>query len=110
MGFTNKVAAPGVEPFDIQVTSMELVQENYLLLINREDTCHRTCFSLQLDGTTLDNFAELKTVEGLKEDSLIQWCRKVEPAWEDNNIGYTCLRHIIYALGQSVRVRAPPFC
>ena len=32
----------------------------------------RTCFSLQLDGTTLDNFAELKTVEGLKEGSLIK--------------------------------------
>ena len=35
-------------------------------------SCHKTCFSLQLDGTTLDNFAELKTVEGLKEDSLIK--------------------------------------
>ena len=32
----------------------------------------RTCFSLQLDGITLDNFAELKTVEGLKEGSLIK--------------------------------------
>ena len=40
--------------------------------MDREDTCHRTCFSLQLDGTTLDNFAELKTVEGLKEGSLIK--------------------------------------
>jgi hypothetical protein len=27
---------------------------------------------LQLDGVTLDNFAELKTVEGLKEGSLIK--------------------------------------
>ncbi len=26
----------------------------------------------QLDGVTLDNFAELKTVEGLKEGSLIK--------------------------------------
>jgi len=26
LGFTVKVAAPGVEPFDIQVSSMELVQ------------------------------------------------------------------------------------
>ena len=72
MGFTVKVAAPGVEPFDIQVSSMELVQEIHQLLMDREDTCHRTCFSLQLDGTTLDNFAELKTVEGLKEGSLIK--------------------------------------
>ena len=50
---------------------MELVQEIYQVLIDREDTCHRTCFSLQLDGTTLDNFAELKTIEGLKEGSVI---------------------------------------
>ena len=67
-----KVAAPGVEPFDIQVSSMELVQEIHQLLMDREDTCHRTCFSLQLDGNTLDNFAELKTVEGLKEGSLVK--------------------------------------
>jgi len=72
LGFTVKVAAPGVEPFDIQVSSMELVQEIHQLLMDREDTCHRTCFSLQLEGTTLDNFAELKTVEGLKEGSLIK--------------------------------------
>ena len=51
---------------------MELVQEIHQLLMDREDTCHRTCFSLQLDGNTLDNFAELKTVEGLKEGSLVK--------------------------------------
>ncbi len=55
-----------------QVSSMELVQEIHQLLMDREDTCHRTCFSLHLAGsgggagTTLDNFAELKSVEGLK--------------------------------------------
>lgn len=51
---------------------MELVQEIHQLLMDREDTCHRTCFSLQLDGVTLDNFAELKNVEGLKEGSIIR--------------------------------------
>ena len=72
---------------------MELVQEIHQLLMDREDTCHRTCFSLQvrgliilfiiifilitvtlpqLEGNTLDNFAELKTVEGLKEGSLVK--------------------------------------
>ena len=44
---------------------MELVQEIHQLLMDREDTCHRTCFSLQLNGNSLDNFAELKTVEGI---------------------------------------------
>lgn len=51
---------------------MELVQEIHQVLMDREDTCHRTCFSLQLDGVTLDNFAELKNVEGLKEGSVIK--------------------------------------
>lgn len=51
---------------------MELVQEIHQLLMEREDTCHRTCFSLQLDGNTLDNFAELKNIEGLKDGSVIK--------------------------------------
>ncbi|XP_043518103.1 clustered mitochondria protein homolog [Frieseomelitta varia] len=72
MGFTVKIVSPGAEPFDIQVSSMELVQEIHQLLMDREDTCHRTCFSLQLDGNTLDNFAELKNIEGLKEGSVIK--------------------------------------
>ncbi|KAI4503681.1 hypothetical protein M0802_001084 [Mischocyttarus mexicanus] len=72
MGFTVKIVSPGADPFDIQVSSMELVQEIHQLLMDREDTCHRTCFSLQLDGNTLDNFAELKNIEGLKEGSVIK--------------------------------------
>lgn len=72
LGFTVKIVSPGTEPFDIQVSSMELVQEIHQLLMDREDTCHRTCFSLQLDGNTLDNFAELKNIEGLKEGSVIK--------------------------------------
>lgn len=51
---------------------MELVQEIHQLLMDREDTCHRTCFSLQLDGNNLDNFAEVKNIEGLKEGSVIK--------------------------------------
>jgi len=48
------------------------LQEIHQLLMDREDTCHRTCFSLQLDGNTLDNFAELKNIEGLKDGSIIK--------------------------------------
>ncbi|XP_055594230.1 clustered mitochondria protein homolog [Uranotaenia lowii] len=71
-GFTVQILSPGVEPLEIQVSSMELVQEIHQLLMDREDTCHRTCFSLQLDSATLDNFAELKNIEGLKEGSVIK--------------------------------------
>ncbi|KAG5869510.1 hypothetical protein JTB14_008060 [Gonioctena quinquepunctata] len=72
IGFSVKILSPGAEPFEIQVSSMELVQEIHQLLMDREDTCHRTCFSLQLDGNSLDNFAELKNIEGLKEGSVIK--------------------------------------
>ncbi len=56
----------------VQVSAMELVQEIHQLLMDREDTCQRTCFSLQLNGVTLDNFAELKTIDGLKEGSVLK--------------------------------------
>ncbi|KAH3889427.1 hypothetical protein DPMN_013481, partial [Dreissena polymorpha] len=71
-GFNVKILCPGVEEFELPVSSMELVQEIHQVLMDREDTCHRTCFSLQLEGQTLDNFAELKTIEGLKEGSVIK--------------------------------------
>ncbi|XP_047247653.1 clustered mitochondria protein homolog isoform X1 [Girardinichthys multiradiatus] len=71
-GFTIKIQAPGTEPFDLQVSPQEMVQEIHQVLMDREDTCHRTCFSLQLDGNVLDNFAELKSIEGLQEGSLLK--------------------------------------
>ncbi|KAJ7410654.1 Clustered mitochondria protein like protein [Willisornis vidua] len=71
-GFAVKICAPGIEPFSLQVSPQEMVQEIHQVLMDREDTCHRTCFSLQLDGNVLDNFAELKTIEGLQEGSLLK--------------------------------------
>ncbi|XP_037123717.1 clustered mitochondria protein homolog isoform X2 [Syngnathus acus] len=71
-GFTVKIQAPGTEPFDLQVSPQEMVQEIHQVLIDREDACHRTCFSLQLDGNVLANFAELKSIEGLQEGSLLK--------------------------------------
>ncbi|KAL4647618.1 hypothetical protein GN956_G8052 [Arapaima gigas] len=71
-GFTVKIQAPGTETFDLQVSPQEMVQEIHQVLMDREDTCHRTCFSLQLDGNVLDNFAELKSIEGLQEGSLLK--------------------------------------
>lgn len=72
-GFTIKIVSPGVaEPLEISVSAMELVQEIHQLLMDREETCHRTCFSLQLDGVTLDNFAELKSIENLQEGSVVK--------------------------------------
>ncbi|XP_050322817.1 protein clueless [Bactrocera neohumeralis] len=72
VGITVHIQSPGAELLSVQLSSMELVQEIHQLLMDREDTCHRTCFSLQLNGITLDNFAELKTIEGLKHGSTIK--------------------------------------
>jgi len=62
---------PVVSPL-CQVSPQEMVQEIHQVLMDREDTCHRTCFSLQLDGNVLDNFAELKSIEGLQEASQLK--------------------------------------
>lgn len=36
------------------------------MLMDREDTCHRTCFSLHLDGNMLDHFSvELRSVRAV---------------------------------------------
>ncbi|KAK3085037.1 hypothetical protein FSP39_023311 [Pinctada imbricata] len=71
-GFTVQLAVPGMDNIELPVSSMELVQEIHQVLMDREDTCHRTCFTLQLEGITMDNFAELKSIEGLKEGSVIK--------------------------------------
>ncbi|XP_072496081.1 clustered mitochondria protein homolog isoform X5 [Notamacropus eugenii] len=71
-GFTVKILVPGIETFSLQVSPQEMVQEIHQVLMDREDTCHRTCFSLQLDGNVLDNFSELRTIEGLEEGSMLR--------------------------------------
>ncbi|MEE6504545.1 hypothetical protein FKM82_005231 [Ascaphus truei] len=70
--FDVKMQLPGGDILDIQVSSKELVQEIIQVLMEHEDSCHRTCFSLQFEGNVLDNFSELKSVEGLKEGSVLK--------------------------------------
>ncbi|XP_030073373.1 clustered mitochondria protein homolog isoform X2 [Microcaecilia unicolor] len=70
--FNVKVQMPGSDVLDIQVSPKELVQEIIQVLMEHEDSCHRTCFSLQHEGNVLDNFAELRSVEGLKDGSLLK--------------------------------------
>lgn len=66
------IISPPLFTHVFQVSPQEMVQEIHQVLMDREDTCHRTCFSLQLDGNVLDNFAELKSIEGLQEGSLLK--------------------------------------
>ena len=70
--FNIRIQSSGLDIFELPVTSSELIQEIHQVLMDKEETCHRTCFSLQLDGNVLDNFTELKNIENLKEGSLLK--------------------------------------
>ncbi|XP_077995621.1 clustered mitochondria protein homolog [Glandiceps talaboti] len=70
--YTVKIIAPGCDPFEIQVGAQEMVHELHQLLMDKEETCHRTCFTLQMEGNVLDNFTELRNIEGLTDGSVIK--------------------------------------
>lgn len=67
------VELPNEKTTELNVSPLELVQETHQRLMDMHDTCHRTCFHLTFNGVTLDNFAELKSIEGLKEGSVIKF-------------------------------------
>lgn len=68
-----KLLIPGCnEPFSIQISSHETVQDIRQVVLDRQESCFRTCVSLYLDGKRLDDFAELHSIEGLKDDSVIK--------------------------------------
>lgn len=68
-----------------------MVQEIKQVLMDREETCHRTCFSLQLDGNTLDNFSNLKSITGLQEGSLLKIVEG-KTSWNSENLKNKQLR------------------
>lgn len=80
-----------------KVSPQEMVQEIHQVLMDREDTCHRTCFSLQLDGNVLDNFAELKTIEGLQEGSVL---KVIEGKSFRSDTSFACSRCLV-SLGRT---------
>ena len=48
------------------------MQEIRQVVLDRPESCFRTCFSLQLNGNRLDDFVELHTVEDMKEDAVVK--------------------------------------
>ncbi|XP_051734303.1 clustered mitochondria protein homolog isoform X2 [Ctenopharyngodon idella] len=71
-GFTVKIQVPGTEPTDFQVSPLAMVHEIKQVLMDQEETSRRTCFSLQLNGVTLDNFTHLRSIPGLQEGSVLR--------------------------------------
>lgn len=55
-----------------QVSGQLLVAELHQVLMEHEVTCHRTCFSLQLGGTTLDGLTKLCSIQGMQDGALIK--------------------------------------
>lgn len=47
------------------------MQELHQVLLEREATCHKTCFSLQLNGVSLDNFTEIRAIPDLVDGSVL---------------------------------------
>ncbi|XP_040007417.1 clustered mitochondria protein homolog isoform X2 [Xiphias gladius] len=70
--FIVRIQPPGTESFELQVSGQMLVAELHQVLMDHEITCHRTCFSLQLGGTTLDNLTELRSIQGIQDGALIK--------------------------------------
>ncbi len=70
--FNIKLNLPSSESVTLQVSASEIVQEIHRALMEREESCQRTCFSLHFNGQTLDLFADLKSIEGLGEGSEIK--------------------------------------
>ena len=83
VSFQIRIQCNGLDIFELPVTSSELVQEIHQVLMDKEETCHRTCFSIQLDGIILDNFTELKNIEGLKDGSLL---KVIEGLFEETSL------------------------
>ncbi|XP_030602479.1 clustered mitochondria protein homolog isoform X2 [Archocentrus centrarchus] len=71
-GFTVRIQPPGTESFELQVSGQMLVVELHQVLMDHEITCHRTCFSLQLGGTTLDGLKELRSIQGVRDGAQIK--------------------------------------
>ncbi|GMS89850.1 hypothetical protein PENTCL1PPCAC_12025 [Pristionchus entomophagus] len=65
------IELPSGDKFDVQVNNTEMLQEIHQVLLEREGTCHRTCYTLQLEGKPLDHFTEIRNVPGLKNESTL---------------------------------------
>ncbi|XP_026183319.1 clustered mitochondria protein homolog [Mastacembelus armatus] len=70
--FTVRIQPPGTESFELQVSGQMLVAELCQVLMDHELTCHRTCFSLQMGGFTLDSLTELCSLQGIQDGALIK--------------------------------------
>jgi hypothetical protein len=56
----------------IQISESDIVQELYQMLLERDSTCHRTCFRLYYGGNPLDQFTEIRNIPNIKDNALFR--------------------------------------
>lgn len=47
-----------------------MVQELYHVLLERDSTCHRTCFKIYYEDKPLDHFIEIRNIPNIKSRSV----------------------------------------
>ena len=68
-----KILINGItEPVVVQLSNHDTVQDIRQIILEKPECCYRTCFSLYLNGTRLDDFMELHDITQLKDDSVIK--------------------------------------
>lgn len=72
MSFTDTIGGTNNLIFFFQFSFQDNVQDLRQVVLDRPESCYRTCFSLQIDGVRLDDFSELHMVEGLKDGATIR--------------------------------------
>ncbi|XP_029016845.1 clustered mitochondria protein homolog [Betta splendens] len=70
--FPVKIQGAGVEPFELQVHGLWLVQDVVMALLARDEVCPRSNLSLTLASTTLEPIAELQSVKGFKPGAVLR--------------------------------------
>lgn len=70
--FRIKIHVPSGENIDVQISESDIVQELYQMLLERDSTCHRTCFRLYYGGNPLDQFTEIRNIPNIKDNALFR--------------------------------------
>ena len=55
------------------MTGTELVQELRQFSVERSESCYRTCMGLYYNGAKLEEFVEVGSIEGIKNNSVIKF-------------------------------------
>lgn len=67
-----RLQVPGIEPLDIRIGDTDICQELYHTILEKENTCHRTCFRIYYQDLPLDHFTEIKNIPDIKNNAVFR--------------------------------------